>query len=168
MPIVTARVDDRLIHGQIVQGWLKNIDVDAVLVVSDAAVQDAMQQVLMSLAMPSNIRLDVKNSKDAVESILNGTYSRERLFIVSEKPEYILQMIENGVDLKSINVGGMHFANGKRKILFNLFADDNDVEVLYKIYLKGIEIEGRILPKDERVNVISVVEREYHIIFGES
>jgi PTS system mannose-specific IIB component len=113
MPIVLARIDDRLIHDQIVQGWLKTISVDTLLIVSDLASCDKMQQALMAMALPSRIEFKVQSIKDATNTILSRQYGNRKVMLLAVGPSDILHMIENGVNLKSLNVGRMHFANGK-------------------------------------------------------
>ncbi|BAG13918.1 PTS system mannose/fructose/N-acetylgalactosamine-transporter subunit IIB [Candidatus Endomicrobiellum trichonymphae] len=161
MPIVLVRIDDRLVHGQIVQGWLKILDVNIILVVSDIVTLDTMQQMLMTMAVPDNIKLDIKNLKNATNGITNGQYDKERVMILAVSPSDILYMIEAGADFKSVNVGGMHFISGKRQLLRNLCVNDNDVESLHKIHIKSVEIEGRILPEDEKKDIIPLIEKEY-------
>ncbi|MBQ4178803.1 MAG: PTS sugar transporter subunit IIB, partial [Elusimicrobia bacterium] len=51
MAIKIVRIDDRLIHGQIVQGWLKTVEVDKILIISDEVANDEMQQILLSMAV---------------------------------------------------------------------------------------------------------------------
>ena len=77
MTIKVVRIDDRLIHGQIVQGWLKLIQIDKILVVSDEVAKDEMQKVLLSMAVPSNIKLFIKNIKDASCDISNNVYEKD-------------------------------------------------------------------------------------------
>ncbi|MCL2390624.1 MAG: PTS sugar transporter subunit IIB [Endomicrobia bacterium] len=161
MPIVLVRIDDRLVHGQIVQGWLKNIKVDKIVVASDAVACDSMQQMLMSMAVPANVELEVGKVSDIAQAAVSGNYEKPKTMILTSNPKDVLYMIENGAPIKSVNVGGMHFVNGKRQLLCNLSVDDEDVKNLYKIYEKGIEIEGRVLPADERANIIPVIEKEY-------
>jgi len=161
MPIVLVRIDDRLVHGQIVESWLKIMNVDTLLVVSDVVAQDATQQILMSMAVTENVELVIKNLKDATDAIKGGQYAKEKTMVLTVSPSDVLYMINNGVNFKSVNVGGMHFINGKRRLLYNLFVDDNDVENLYEIYNRGVEIEGRILPKEQKTNIMHVIKREY-------
>jgi PTS system mannose-specific IIB component len=166
MSIILARVDDRLIHGQVVQGWLNSIDVDTILVVSNTAAEDEMQKMLMMLAIPSNIHIDIKNLNNAVSSFAD--YSDSKLFIITASVCDIFRMIELGVAINSINIGGMHFSKGKRQLMYNVFVDNEDIEYLYKIYLRGIEVEGRVLPKDERENIIQLIENEHRCISGDT
>jgi len=163
MPIELVRIDDRLIHGQIVQGWLKVIHINKIVVVSDAAANDQMQRMLLMMAVPSSVELEIKMISDASKDALEGKYDRHKTMFLFSNPSDVLDVIENGVDIKSVNVGGMHFTVGKKQLLCNLSVDDKDIEALSKIYSKGIEIEGRVLPADERVNVAAVIEREREI-----
>jgi PTS system mannose-specific IIB component len=167
MSIVLVRIDDRLIHGQIVQGWLKAVDINVILVVSDIVAKDAMQQVLMNMAMPSNVKLDIKGLEDAVSVVLSEQYVKAKVMILAASPYEILYMIKNGVNFKSLNIGGMHFVHGKRQLLYNFYVDDNDVENLHKIYYRGVEIEGRVLPEDDKTSIVPVIEREYFLISEE-
>jgi PTS system mannose-specific IIB component len=164
MPIILTRIDDRLIHGQIVQGWLRILDVNIILVVSDIATLDTMQQMLMAISVPGNIKLYIKNLKDATNAITSGQYDKERVMILAISPSDVLYMVEKGADFKSVNVGGMHFVSGKRQLLHNLYVNDSDVENLYKIHIKSVEIEGRILPGDKKKDIIPIIEKEHKAI----
>ena len=112
MSIKIVRIDDRLIHGQIVQGWLKTVDVDKILIVSDEVANDEMQQVLLSMAVPSSVKLVIKNIKDATYEISNEVYENDKLMILFSNPQDIVRMIDNGIKFQSINIGGMHYSHG--------------------------------------------------------
>ena len=83
MTIKIVRIDDRLIHGQIVQGWLKTVDVDKILIISDEVAGDEMQQILLSMAVPSSVKLVIKNIKDATYEISNEVYEIDGSFFKS-------------------------------------------------------------------------------------
>jgi PTS system mannose-specific IIB component len=83
------------------------------------------------------------------------------MMILAASPSDVLYMLDNGADFKSLNVGGMHFKKGKKQLLYNLYVDAVDLGNLYRICKKGVEIEGRIFPKDEKVNIIRLVEKKY-------
>lgn len=160
MPIKIVRIDDRLIHGQIVQGWLKTVDVDKILVVSDEVADDELQQILLSMAVPSYVKLVVKNIKDASYEISNDVYEKDKLMILFSNPQDIVRMIDNGIKFQSINIGGMHFSHGKKQLLSNLSVDRKDIEAFIKLISCGIELETRALPQDERYNAIDDIKKE--------
>ncbi|MDR1721370.1 MAG: PTS sugar transporter subunit IIB [Endomicrobium sp.] len=165
MPVILVRIDDRLMHGQIVEGWLKIIDVDVVLIASDAVAQDETQKILMAMTVPNNVKLVIKNLDEAANVIISGRYNEEKIMVLTISPSDVLYMLDNGADFKSVNVGGMHFTNGKRQLLYNIYVDDLDLENLYKIHRKGIEIDGRVFPRDEKTNIMRLIEREYLAVY---
>ena len=165
MAIEVVRIDDRLIHGQIVQGWLKVIEVNKILLVSDEVAGDKMQQILLSMAMPGNVQLVIKSVKDASYELSNDVYDKDKLMILFSNPQDIVKMIENGVKFKSVNVGGMHFSHGKTQILKNLSVDKQDVMSFLKLIENNIELESRILPSDERHNIMEDVNNQAKV-FG--
>jgi len=158
--IKVVRIDDRLVHGQIVQGWLKTIQVDKILVVSDEVANDEMQQVLLSMAVPSSVKLIIKNIKDASYEISNDVYEKDNLMILFSNPQDIVKLIKNGIKFQSVNIGGMHFVHGKKQLLPNLSVDKTDIEAFLKLIECGIELETRALPQDERYNAINDIQQE--------
>ena len=164
MAIKIVRIDDRLIHGQIVQGWLKTIDVDKILIVSDEVANDEMQKILLSMAVPSSVKLVIKSIKDATYEIANEVYENDKLMILFSNPQDILSMIDNGIKFQSVNIGGMHYAHGKKQILTNLSVDKNDVISFLKLIENGIELETRALPQDERYNAVMDIKKEAEVL----
>ena len=160
MTIKVVRIDDRLIHGQIVQGWLKLVQIDKILVVSDEVAKDEMQKVLLSMAVPNNIKLFIKNIKDASYDISNNVYEKDNLMILFSNPQDVVRMLDNGIKYNTINIGGMHFAHGKKQLLPNLSVDRKDIESFLKLIKYGIELETRALPQDERHNAINDIKQE--------
>lgn len=161
MPIVLVRIDDRLIHGQIVEGWLKTINVNHIVVVSDEVAKNKFQQALLSMAVPSNIKVENYSVEDAAKKIHENFFDKIRVLLLLSQPDDVLRLINYGVQVSSINVGGMHYRQGKKQILRNLSVDENDIAVFKAISSKGVELEGRVLPSDERINVAEVLNKEF-------
>jgi mannose PTS system EIIA component len=159
MPITLVRIDDRLIHGQIVEGWLKTIEVDHIMVVSDYVAGDKMQQILLNMAAPNDIRVTSFSVAEAARKLKENAFKNDNILILVSSPRDVLALMELGVTFKSVNVGGMHFAQGKRQLLRNLSVNDEDIESFRKIAQAGVELEGRVLPSDDRINVMEVIEK---------
>jgi PTS system mannose-specific IIB component len=80
--------------------------------------------------------------------------------ILFSNPQDVVRMIESGIKFNSINVGGMHFAHGKKQLLSNLSVDANDVKSFLTLISEGIELESRALPQDDRYNVTEDINTE--------
>lgn len=159
MGIVLVRIDDRLIHGQVVAGWVKAIKANHIMVVNDKVAQDQMQRVLLSMAVPSHLKLSILNIEEAAALLKEGVKEEDRVIILFNSPEDALSLIEKDVPIKSINVGGIHYCEGKKQILKAVCVDMEDIEALYQLERKGIELEGRIVPTDERINIMESVRK---------
>ena len=159
MPIVLSRIDDRLIHGQIVEGWLRGIQADCIIVVSDEVAKDKMQQTLLSMAAPTHIKVKCLSIFSGSEKLQDGSFEEDNVLLLFSCPQDVLSLVKSGVGLKSVNVGGMHYVTGKKQILRNLSIDESDVAALKELNSLGIELEGRVLPNDERISIIDVLNK---------
>ena len=164
MAIELVRIDDRLIHGQIVQGWLKSVAIDRILVVSDEVASDKMQCVLLSMAVPGSVKLSIKTIKDAATEIKNNVYENEKTMVLFSNPQDVVKIINYGVVIKSVNIGGMHFVRGKKQLLQNVSVDDDDVKSFMFLIEQKIELETRALPHDERNDISSIIKKEAEIL----
>ncbi len=160
MSIVLIRIDDRLIHGQIIEGWLKTVHADRILVVSDEVVDDKIQKQLMGLAVPENVKLTIADVKDSVEIINAGHDTQERILVLVPDIETVLKMIKLKADIESLNLGGLHWSQGKTQYLKAVSLDEKDIEQLKEIKKRGIEIESRALPMDDRIDILKFVEEK--------
>jgi mannose/fructose/sorbose-specific phosphotransferase system IIB component len=162
MPIVLTRIDDRLIHGQVVEGWIKAINVNHIIVISDEVANDKMQQALLSMAVPSTITVTVLSIDAAVKAFLGTEYAKDNLLLLLSNPVDVVRLLDQGIAITSVNLGGMHYAQGKTQLLRNLSVNEADLDALFAISAKGVELEGRILPRDERVNVMDILRKKFN------
>lgn len=141
--IVSTRVDNRLIHGQVVQGWLPNLDVSEVLVVSPLAVKTVFMQKMFRLALPSGYKLKVTEAKEAAQY---AHQSEEKVFIVIESVAVLFQMLQAGFTPKKITLGNTQFEEGKKQYSPGVFLSDEELKDLKGLISKGIIVEMRALP----------------------
>lgn len=159
MSVLLIRIDDRLIHGQVVAGWVKAIKANHIMVANDKVASDQMQKILLGMAVPSHIKLSVVTLAEAAETLQKDTAEDDRLIVLLNSPGDALELIKRGVKVKSINVGGIHYCEGKKQILKAVCVDMVDIQALYELDRSGIELEGRIVPTDERINIMDSVKK---------
>ncbi len=142
--IVLTRVDNRLIHGQIVQGWLPSLEVSEVLVVSPRAEKIQFIQKMLRLSLPSGYKLTILGAKEAVLYLQN---SQEKIFIIIEAISVLQDMLNEGFSPKVITLGNTPFSEGKKQYSQGVFLSEDEVKEL-KIWEteKHISIEIRSLP----------------------
>jgi N-acetylgalactosamine PTS system EIIB component len=147
MDIQLTRIDDRLIHGQVVVGWAKSLGIQRLVVVNDSIARNTMQKTLMEMAVPSNLKVSFYTVEEAVleTQTANG---KEKALVLFSNPVDVVAFLEKGGALKSVNVGGMHFTEGRKQVCKVLCVTDVDVEAFRRLKAKGIELEIRAVPGD--------------------
>lgn len=156
MPIIFARVDDRLIHGQIVQAWLPELNVDEVLIPCSKEKENCLNRGLLRLSLPYEYELTILDSSSAVRY---AAESKRRIFLLMGSLQEAADLIKDGLQLKSINIGGMHFKDGAQKLEEHVFLDDEDKRFLRLMRDLGINIETRAVPNSASVSVLGAIEK---------
>ena len=144
--IVFIRIDDRLIHGQVVEGWVNYLNASCLLVADDAVASNTLQRSIMELAIPQGLKVMIGPVEDMCRQLRTSMLDAERAILLFSNPADVLRAIESGMECRSLNVGGMHFVPGKRKLMDVLAVNDRDLEALREIAGKGIKIDVQTVP----------------------
>ncbi len=150
MPVIFARVDDRLIHGQIVQAWLPELNIDEVVIPCPHEREGLVNKNLLRLSLPFEYDLAVMDPACCVGYI---TTSKKRIFLLLGSLQDLNPLLEDGLQIKSLNIGGMHFKEGAQKLAENVFLDATDKRTLRILTDLGIDIETRAVPSSKSVSV---------------
>jgi mannose/fructose/N-acetylgalactosamine-specific phosphotransferase system component IIB len=132
--VAFLRIDDRLIHGQVIVGWLPEIKPENLVVVNDNVAEDAMRQDLMSLSVPPDVELEFYSTSDITDEDVN-----ESSFILVSSPKDAWECLQKGIKPEKFNVGGMHSKDGKEEIFEALHVDDEDRKYFDLIIKSGVE-----------------------------
>lgn len=159
MTVLLVRIDDRLVHGQVVEGWLKSLRVSHVVVASDAVAADETQKALYLLAIPQGIRLSCLTVAETAQAWKGGAWKNDKVLVLASSSQDALRLLENGAPLKSINVGGLHFREGRTQVLRAVSLSDPDVESLRALAARGVILEARPLPLDEPIDMTPYLEQ---------
>ncbi|MGG7098872.1 PTS galactosamine transporter subunit IIB [Clostridium sardiniense] len=149
--ILLTRVDNRLIHGQVGVTWVNHLGANLILVANDEVSKDPVQQNLMQMVLPDVIETRFF-SIDKTIKIIHKAANRQKIFLVCRTPQDALRLIEGGVPIDKLNIGNMHFSEGKEQISSTVSLDEDDKKTIRKIIDKGINVEVRRVP-DERIDI---------------
>lgn len=151
--IVLARIDDRLIHGQIIASWVTHTQAQKIIIVDDEVANDVFLSKVIKMAAPPGIKTEIYSIKDAIYALKEKSVSEERVILLAKGPSTMYSLIEAEVKLKEINIGGMSAGAGKRVLIKNIFISLEEREILKSILAKGIPVYFQILPDDPKVNI---------------
>ena len=155
MPVILARIDDRLIHGQVTEGWCPKLKPEYILVVSDDVAISELHSELCLASLPSSLEGEI-TGVDEAPGIINMLDSNSRAaYVLFETPKDVYTVVKNGARLSRVNIGGMHSTRGKREILDYIYVDDNDIRYLKGLVGLGVELDFRDLPDHVNTDVMS-------------
>ncbi len=146
MPLLLARIDDRLIHGQVAHGWGRALRPTLLAIVSDTLRARPEEADLYLLAVPDGSAGRVLSVDEALEPAFRAEVEAERTFLLFPGTGEPLRLAEGGFPLGTLNVGGLHFAPGKREVLPFVYLDGVDVERLRRLQNLGVSLEAQDLP----------------------
>lgn len=145
--ILLTRIDNRLLHGQVATMWTSYIGANLILVANDEVSTNKLRQGLMDMAAPTGVATRYFSIQKTID-IINKASDKQKIFIVVETPEDALRLVEGGVPIKKLNVGNMHFSEGKRNVTPLVAVDDKDVEAFRQLKSHGVDIEIRRVPTE--------------------
>jgi len=160
MGMVLVRIDDRLIHGQVVENWMKFLKINRVVIVNDFVASDRMQKTLFSMAVPDHAKISILTIAQAKEAILNGQFEGDRAMLLLVSPQDVLNLINKGVRIKEVNVGGMHYSPEKKQILKAISVSKEDIQAFQELDKLGVHLEARMVPDDEKIDIMEIIKRE--------
>ena len=143
-----ARVDTRLLHGQVATNWSKAIAPDRIIVVSDNVSHDALRKQLIIEAAPPGIKAHVVPMKKMLEVVKDVRFGDTTAFLLFETPQDALEAIKGGVDIKSLNIGSMAPSQGKIAVNKVLSLDAKDIACFEELKKHGVTFDVRKVPAD--------------------
>lgn len=151
--IVLTRIDNRLIHGQVGVTWTMSVGANLILVADDEVADNAlMQQLMATTAKNSGASPRFWTIQKTIDTIHKAS-ERQKIFIVAKTPETVRKLIEGGVPIKEVNVGNMHYSDGKHAISKKVYVDDKDLADLKAIEASGAEVYIMDVPGEAKERV---------------
>lgn len=151
--IVLTRIDNRLVHGQVGVSWCKAVGTNMIVVADDIAAKDTLQQQLMEMTAVSSGSYIRFFTVDYCGEIIGQAGPDFRIFLICRTPAVVCRLVEAGVPIKDVNIGNMHFEQGKRPLSKKVYVDDNDEADIRFLKSKGIRVFIQDVPTDEIINL---------------
>ncbi len=154
MAIVLFRVDERLIHGQVVVGWGTALHPQVIAVVDDELASTPWEQELYCLGLPPQLEARFASIEDARRELPAWLAGPERIILLTRDVRSMRRLLENApVDGAEVNIGGIHFAPGRRAVLPYVYLSDDERDEMARLAEQGVTISARDLPSARRVEL---------------
>lgn len=159
MSLALVRIDDRLIHGQVVVGWGIHLKPDRIILSHDEIASSTWEKEMYMGAeatAPFPLAISVLTVDETRIFIDNN--QTEKIILLAETPKAILTLIEKGIKIESVNVGGMHYKPGKRRIAPYIFVDEDDINCFQLLGEMQIELAGQDVPTAKRIDILEAIK----------
>ncbi len=154
MSVALFRVDERLIHGQVVVGWARRLGVARIVVVDDDVAESPVERQIYVSGLPAGIRASFWTERTAVERLPALMDSDEAAFVLTQDLATMWRLAEAGVPIAEINVGGLHAATGRRRVLPYVCLGRDDELHIRRLEDAGVRVEARDVPSSEPVRLV--------------
>ena len=154
--IVLVRIDNRLIHGQVAVTWGHYAGSNLLLVANDAVSEDSTRQNLMDMASPPGVATRYFSIQKTIDTIHRASPA-QKIALIADSPKDVLRLAKGGVPFTEVNVGNMHFSEGKQQIHKTVSVDRDDIAAFKDLAEMGIECSIQTVPQEPRVYMRDVL-----------
>lgn len=156
---VLARVDSRLLHGQVATAWTKTVKPNRIIVVSDTVAHNDLRKKMIQEAAPPGVKANVVPLSKMVQVNNDPRFGNTRAMLLFESPQEALEAIRAGVEINELNIGSMAHATGKVVVNKALSLDAADVETFEELKKEGISFDVRKVPADSKENMDEILRK---------
>lgn len=147
---LAVRVDDRLIHGQVVTQWIKVFKSQRIVVIDDNVAKDKMQKSVLKFAAPPDIKVSIFSVDKAVEEWNKNQFGTKNVFVLFRDVKQIAKLHEKGVDFPEISIGQMAIINERKQVYKQLGLDEEEAQTLLDLEKTGMNLYFQMQPTDKK------------------
>jgi PTS system mannose-specific IIB component len=148
MGIVLARIDSRLIHGQVLEAWVPYLQADCIVVANDTVAQTPLQRMIMQAAVASDIRLVIGTLDEVAVLLASKELAKCRTLLLFANSDDALRACRLGTSFAKLCLGNMHAADGKCRYSCTIALDQHDIDNLRAVEACGVVIVSQCVPAD--------------------
>ncbi|HCM84694.1 MULTISPECIES: PTS system mannose/fructose/N-acetylgalactosamine-transporter subunit IIB [Enterococcus] len=150
--IVFTRIDDRLIHGQVMTAWVHETKANEIVIIDDEVAQDDFLKMIMSSSAPTGIKVLIFSEAAAID-YLQQEADGNKIIVLAKNPTVIQHIIDGGVEINALNVGGMGARKDRSQLYRNISVSDAERQCFRTIKEKGVNVYVQVIPEEKSVNI---------------
>ena len=151
MSLRLIRIDDRLIHGQVVAVWLRALDAKRIVIVDDATARDEFLREVLTLAAPQGVPVEVHGLADGAARLITLASTPEPVIVLARTPRTVLALRLAGVPIEVVDLGGMGAGPGRRRLHKTISASPDELRDLRELERLGTRVEIQIVADDRPI-----------------
>ncbi len=157
MPVKLARIDDRLIHGQVVLGWVPVVKPDRIVVACDRVAASDWERRFYASCVPPEVRTSFFSVAEAAQQVLHEPLAGEQLLVLFESAEDAWKFVGAGIALTEVNIGGLHYREGSIELLPFVYVTTQEKSFLRELVKRGVALSAQDVPSNAARIINSLV-----------
>lgn len=146
--IVLARVDDRLIHTEILTLWVPEVRANRILIVDDVVAKDKFRSKVIKEMAPKGLIIHVYGIDRAVEKLKESpSFDGERVIVIAETPLVFEELLKRGIRIPQLNIGGMGIRGERKTVARRIACDEREMESIHQIIRRGVHVYFQTVPR---------------------
>jgi mannose/fructose/N-acetylgalactosamine-specific phosphotransferase system component IIB len=158
MDVQLFRIDDRLIHGQVVLGWARSLKSERILLCDNDVSQSDWEKELYCTCVPDQLQARVCDVDETASILSTKIQPEDKTIVLVKEPKVVMDIVNKGYVPGSINLGGLHFSDQRKKYLSYVYLNDEEINQLHWLLDKGIKIFCQDVPTGKALNVLDVID----------
>lgn len=152
--IVLARVDDRLIHGEVVSVWTPSLQVNRIIIVDDEVAADAFNKRVIKALAPNGVRCNVYSVERGADILQRDSKeANERVMVLTKTPITYDRMADLGLKLTDVNLGGMGLRGERTPFIKNVACSPDEIQSIKNLREKGTHVYYQLVPEQQVIEV---------------
>ncbi|MBD1557976.1 PTS system mannose/fructose/N-acetylgalactosamine-transporter subunit IIB [Vibrio sp. S9_S30] len=156
MGINLTRIDNRLLHGQVAVAWSHHANANLIVIANDDVSADSVQQDLMTMSA-GNMGVRFFSIQKTID-VIHKASPEQHIILVVRTPQDVVRLAEGGVPLNDINIGNMHYAEGKKQIHVTVSVDDDDMAAFKRLQELGVRFAVQRMPHEDKLDIFDLYE----------
>jgi len=158
MNIVLVRVDDRLIHGQILESWIPFIKAQCVVVANDALAGDQFQRAILSMAIPDRIKIRIVPVEETRGLTGDPELSGLSTLVIVASLLDAYRLWKSGVDYGRLNIGNMKGLETSRQISYSVWVSNEDERFIREMTGQGLVVNLQSVPREREIDIATIID----------
>ena len=152
MNVVLSRVDERLIHGQVMTSWVKKLNINKIILVDDIIAKDDFMREVLTLAAPNGVTVMVL-STDSTYHLLQADSSSDRTMLLFKELKYALELTRQGFSMQRLNIGNIGSAPNRKSITNQVYISQDEKEIIKQLIAHNVFVFIQKMPTDTEIDV---------------
>ena len=157
--VTLARVDDRLIHGQVVVEWIPTYDINYLMIIDDATARNKLIRRVLNSSAPSNLEFHIYSVKKAAEVLMESAANpKEKIMILTKSTNVFPELMKAGCEFDAVNLGGMGMHEQRTPLFRNISCDEEELAAIRYMMDAGVEVYYQLVPEQKRYEAADFIK----------